>query len=142
MKTIPLTITARCKENPNCFFTGKNMPISIAIKNNESHDIDFPLLFVQKKGPSIKLIDTKTNRRVGLNTNLPDNKFRNTFTKIPPGESVSIDWIIYESELKQFGVDRVDLTAEISISTEIIQTGRKDNFKLSGVGIIKIIEEE
>jgi hypothetical protein len=117
MNINPLSVSIECKDNPECFFYGENIPITISIKNDGASDIELPLIFMQKTGPNIKLIDTKKNRSTFLKRNLADPALRKTLTKIAPGKSVSIDWILINTEIEQFDNTSVDLTVEVTVQS-------------------------
>jgi hypothetical protein len=115
----PISITLTCVDNPTCEFTGGGIPIAIAIKNNLSTEIEVPMAFIQKTGPSIKLIDASSERTTWLRTNLADFKLLENLTKIKPGESASINWSISSFELQQFRHEFVDLTAQAMFRIKI-----------------------
>ncbi len=53
-----LRITAQCKGNDQCLFDGDDMFLVINITNTQQDEIEFPLTYLQKTGPVVKLIDT------------------------------------------------------------------------------------
>jgi hypothetical protein len=114
-----ISITMTCTDNPTCEFTGSKIPISIAIKNNLSTEIEVPIAFMQKTGPSIQLVDTLSEKVAGLRTNLADFKLLENLTKIQPGQSASINWLISSFELQQFRHEFVDLTAQARFRVKI-----------------------
>jgi hypothetical protein len=121
---LPVSILLTCADNPTCEFTGDRMPISIAVQNNLSTEIEVPLTFIQKTGPSIKLTDSLSGRTTSLRTNLADHGLRNNLTKIAPGRSASINWSISSFELRQFRNEFVDVTAQ---ATYWMQIRKGDN---------------
>ncbi len=119
MNDSPISITLTCVNNPTCEFTGIEIPIAIAIKNNLATEVEVPIAFMQKTGPSIKLIDTLTEKVAGLRTNLADFKLLENLTKIKPGQSASINWVISSYELQQFRHEFVELTAQATFRVKI-----------------------
>ena len=115
----PLTITVTCKDNPSCVFQGEDLFLEIAVTNTTSGTIGFPLAFVQKTGPSIRLSNPRTREETNLRTNLADFALKEDFTPIAPGQSVLLRWVIHASELRDMGGADVDLRARITVSAEI-----------------------
>lgn len=122
-----LTITAKCRGSDPCQFVGKDLFLDISIRNNEKTEIGFPLAFVQKTGPIIRLIDTRTKAETHLHTNPADFALLERFTPVPPGQSVALEWVIMAGELKQFG-EIVDLSAEITLKAKIKVGNRRADF--------------
>jgi hypothetical protein len=124
-----LIITAKCKENEKCLFKGEDLFLDIKVTNNQNTVIDFPLEFIRKSGPLIKLTDIRTQTETYLKPNLADQKLREKFTPIPISGSVSVEWVIMSEELKQFGNDYVDVSAEIIIMADIRVKEEKIEFR-------------
>ena len=123
-----LTITCQCKRNSQFQFDGQDIFLEITITNNLRVDVGFPLSFIQKTGPVIKLIDTRTKMENNLKKNLADFELRQKYTYIQPGQSVNIQWVITGDELKQFGGNPVDVVAEITIMTKLDVSGKQVDF--------------
>jgi hypothetical protein len=125
MSDTMLKIQVTCDDNPQCTFVGNDMPISIRISNTHDRPVGFPLAFRQKTGPYILLIDTATQAQKQLKTNLASLDLREQFTTIEPGQSVSLSWMISCNELKQFAGLRVDVTAQINITADVLVDDQK-----------------
>lgn len=132
-----LSITAKCEENDRCIYDGKDIFLLINITNIHDVKIGFPLNFLRKTGPIVRLIDNHTKTDSYARTNLADFDLREKLTIIQPGESVSIKWIITSHELEQFSnykdgtrFDKpyVDVTAKITIKTDIQVNGATVEF--------------
>jgi hypothetical protein len=52
-----LEISATCHDNAACIYDGDNMKIDITIKNSGPDIIGFPLEYIIRRGPKIKLIN-------------------------------------------------------------------------------------
>lgn len=139
MNLNPLSISIQCKDNPECIFSGENMPIVISVKNDGPSDIELPIAFMQKTGPSIKLINNKNNRSVFLKKNLAPPELRKNLTKLAPNKSILIDWVLINSELQQFGNESIDLTAEVTIQSLKTEKSKDQTETLNSVGRIRIL---
>lgn len=126
MKNLSLDVKATCENgvedgegNKMCVFEGKDIFLDIKITNNDRAVVGFPLEYLQKTGPIIKLTNFNTGAETYVPINLADRALADKFTPIQPGNLVSIKWMISSSDL-----GRIDshLTAEIIVKT-IIQTG-------------------
>jgi hypothetical protein len=135
-----LVITARCRENERCLFKGEEMFLDIKIINPLNTAVGFPLEYVRKSGPIIKLIDTRTKEETYLKPNLADQDLREIFTFIPSAGTVSVDWVIMSEELQRFGGDYVDVTAEITILADIQVKGKTVEFR--GADAIRIVSRD
>jgi hypothetical protein len=140
MKSQLLIIEAKCRGNDQCLFEGKDLFLDISIINNQEIEIGFPLEYVQAKGPTIKLIDTRTQKETYLKTNPPPGRLLEKFTLIQPGKSVAIEWVITSGEIQQFGGDDVDLSAEITIMTVLQMSGEKVDFR--GSDTLRILSKD
>lgn len=134
-----LEISVKCKDDPKCEFKDEDIFLEIFITNRSNGDIGYPLEFAKERGPSVTLRDTETKRESQLSTHLADWDLKTEFTVIKPGESVKIDWVVTEDELKQFG-EKVDLTIEVSLSDEVRVNGKVVEF--SGSGSTRIISKD
>lgn len=132
-----LDITVNCRDNQKCLFNGRDMFLDISISNIYDTEIELPLEYLQKKGPSIIVIDTYTQSELYLKTNLADPELMENFVKILPGDSVTMEWVIFSYELKQFSnnkdIKRIDLpyvnvVAKISVKTDLLVKGKKVDF--------------
>lgn len=134
-----LEISVKCKDDPKCEFKDEDIFLEIFITNRSNGDIGYPLEFAKERGPSVTLRDTETKRESQLSTHLADWDLKTEFTVIKPGESVKMDWVVTEDELKQFG-EKVDVTVEVSLSDEIRVNGKIVEF--NGSGSTRIISKE
>lgn len=123
-----LSIAAACQDHDPCRFTGEDLFLDIRVRNDQPVAVGFPLAFIQKTGPVIRLIDVRTKAETFLPKNLADLALRDRFTAIPPGGSVGIAWVISADELRQFEGERVDVFAEITIATQVRVADRAIDF--------------
>lgn len=138
MNDSSISVIVQCTANPDCLFTGDDMPVVVSIKNNQPISIELPLAYLQKTGPIVKLIDNTSRQEVFLKKNLASHDLRKTLIKIQPGKSASIDWILTSSELLQFNSEAVDITAEITVSTNIKTTAKDFPSEVTASGSVKI----
>jgi hypothetical protein len=124
MNNQPFAVNVKCRANEQCLFEGKEMFLDIAIINNQNTTLNFPLEFVQKNGPIITLIDTRTKAETVLKRNIANPALLDKLVSIKPGESANVEWVITAEELRRFG-DEVDLSAEVTIMAEIPVNGKK-----------------
>jgi len=135
-----LAISAKCRGNAPCLFEGQDMFLEIRITNNHDEQIGFPLGFVQKTGPTIRLVDLRTKAETYLRTNLASFDLREKFTQIQPGESVVLEWVITGDELKQFGGHNVDVSAEIIVVAGIQVSAKRIEFR--GSNTLRIVSKQ
>lgn len=133
-----LSIAAACKDHDPCRFTGEDLFIDIRVRNDQPAPVGFPLAFIQKTGPVIRLIDVRTQAETFLPKNLADLALRDQLTTIQPGGSVAIAWVISADELRQFGGDRVEVQAEITIAAKVRVSNRDIDFK--GTTMLRITD--
>ncbi|GGY55914.1 hypothetical protein [Pseudoduganella albidiflava] len=118
-----LSVTATCRDNPSCVFSGENLTVDIVIKNESTVDIGYPLQFVTRRGPSLKLIDNKSGEERPLRTNLAPHRLLEEFTIIKPGDSIALDAIISQHTILALSTGQVDLTAEVVPAADIQVNG-------------------
>lgn len=134
-----LDITVKCRGNDQCIFEEQDVFLDISVTNTQETEIGFPLDYLQKTGPIIRLIDSHTEADTYVKTNLADFDLREKFTAIQPGESLAIEWVLTSDELKQFGGPYVDVSAEITVMAEIQLEGEKVEFR--GTYTLRIVTE-
>jgi hypothetical protein len=84
--------------------------------------------FFQSSGPGIKLIDTQTKRETYLPTAIANFDFKEKYTTIQPGKTLTVEELIYTGDLDQFGGPGVDVSAEVIITADILVDGKHVNF--------------
>jgi hypothetical protein len=131
-----LTVAARCRANAACLFEGQDMFVDIAITNTHTSDIRFPLEYVRKNGPLVKLTDVRTKAETYLQRNLADPALLEKLTTIQPGASVEMEWVITSDELGRFGGADVDVFAEFTVAADVQTDGRE--VKFSGASTLRI----
>lgn len=126
----PLAIHAKCRGRDQCVFDGQDLFIDIAIVNNGTVPVGFPLAYRQKTGPYIRLVDRRTKAESTLHTNPVNPALANEFTNIPAGKSVIIEWVIKPAEIQQFARPdvEIDVSAEIVIGCKIRVKGNVEEF--------------
>ena len=135
----PLTITVTCKDNPSCVFQGEDLFLDIAITNTTAGTIGFPLAFIQKTGPSIRLINRRTGQETNLRTTAADFALKDDLTPVAPGRAVTLAWLITVFELRQMGGADVDLLAEVTVSARIAVNGQRVPFLATDT--LRIVEK-
>lgn len=112
-----ITIRIECLENENCKYEGKDLPIKIQIYNHFPKEIAFPLKFLKKRGPVVKLTCLNTGKSVFLRSGITDPAWKKELTKVLPGGFVEFGWVLFRDEMEQFGRE-VSLAAEFNVETE------------------------
>jgi len=132
-----LTITIKCPGNDGWLFDDTDMHLDIVITNASSLRIGFPLEFLQRTGPSVRLVDTRTKAEAYLKNNLASFDLREKFTVIQPRDSVVVKWVITSGEIQWFRSHHVDLNAEITVAATIDMNGEKQDFL--GMDTVRIV---
>jgi hypothetical protein len=114
-----LEISATCHDNAACIYDGDNIKIDITIKNSGPDIIGFPLEYIIRRGPKIKLINETNQESRNQRISLAPYELLKKFKKIYPGESIMFDAIIPSSEILIFQQDPIAVTAEVRASVEI-----------------------
>ncbi len=112
------------------------MFVDITITNNQSSDIRFPLEYVRKNGPLVKLTDIRTKAETYLQRNLADPALLEKLTTIQPGRSVEMEWVITTDELRRFGGSEVDVFAEFTVTADVQTSDEEITF--SGTSTLRI----
>jgi hypothetical protein len=123
-----LTVTASCRNADPCVWRGGDLFVDIQVANAGTRPVSFPLAYLQKTGPSIRLVHARTGEETQLRRNLAPEALRDELTVLAPGQSVVIAWVIHDSELVQLG-EEVDLTAEILLFGEARVEGQPLEFE-------------
>jgi hypothetical protein len=139
MNVQPVRVRATCRD-ADCRFTGQDMFLDIGVINDHAAEIGFPLRYVQKKGPIIRLIDARTRKETYLRTNPADEDLMEELTPIAPGQSVVIEWVIKSSELQQFGGRYVDLLAEVTLVASVKVGG--DRADIRAADTLRIVSKD
>lgn len=135
-----LSVHLSCHENPACTYNGGNMKVDIKITNTSPEEIGFPLAYIKRRGPTATLIDKESKEKLPLDINPAPYKLLKDFTKIKPGQSLTMDTIIWEPDIKHFRKEFVDLILEISPSVKIqinkngdlVHFGEKSTLEIKG----------
>ena len=111
-----LTVSASCKGANGCSYNGaRELFIEVNIANVSEHDVGIPLEYVKKTGPSVALEDKKTGKKTYLKVNLADRSLKDKLTILHPNTSMAFEWVIFDSELKQFDSLHVDVLATVAL---------------------------
>lgn len=135
-----LIVSAKCRGNDRCQYEGKDMFVDITIKNADDADVSFPLAFVKKAGPIIRMVDNATKEDIYLSRTPGDHSLLLQFVTIPPGQSVSMDWVLFKDELTHFGGTHVDVSAEITIKAAV--KFKDKPFEFLGKDTLKIVSKD
>lgn len=114
-----LNISAVCRDNPSCTYTGEAITIDITITNSGSNSIGFPLAYILRRGPVIGLSDELSDTTRSQRINLATYGLNKKFTEIKPGQSVTFDAIISNSEIMEFWHEKIDILAKIRAGVKI-----------------------
>jgi hypothetical protein len=123
-----VSVTVRCRGGDACPLADGDLFLDIHVENRLTTDIEFPLAFIRKTGPSIRLVHERTGAETQLRTHLADLDLRQELTVVPPGGSVRFAWVIHESELAQLG-SPIDVTAEVVVFGELRVSGKTERFR-------------
>lgn len=134
MNPLEIKINSEGQEKP--VFEGKNVPIEIRLFNPGPAVVGAPTEFIQKAGPSIKLIDQKTGAAMSLKRNLADMELLKQFKMIAPQKFEAIRWVIYKSEVNRVPGEG-DITVEVTIAADIQVNGKTVPF--TGKGTMTIV---
>lgn len=127
-----LAVNASCRDNPSCIYHEQDMVIDIVISNISAVDVGFPLAYLERRGPTVLLIDSVSNAQLPLRINLAPRSLLTNFVVLKPGQSVTLDTIIHRTQLLMFRKKFVDVIARVSPAVKI-QIG--DNRELVGLGV-------
>jgi hypothetical protein len=136
----PLMVEARCQTGTTCIFNGTDVPIEVTIVNTGAVPVGFPLAFRQTTGPSIRLVDRRSDAERTLRTNLASLALADEFTQIPPGGSARLTWVIKRSEIQAYvggAPADLDLTAEITVACKVQVGGQVQDY--SGSSTLHIV---
>jgi hypothetical protein len=121
-----LTVSARCRD-AGCPLTESDIFIDVTLTNRTSSTVEVPVAYLAKTGPVIRLVDRRTGAETFLRKKLADPELRARPTALSPGGTTSFAWVIFTSELRQFG-GPLDVSAEITIATDITVDGTVTKF--------------
>ena len=124
-----LNMACKCRANDPCLFEGQDMFVDISITNAQDTEVGFPLEYVQRSGPIVRLIDTRTKAVTSLKPNLADPDLKKNIVRIHPGGSVNVEWVITSDEIQQFEGPYVDLSAEFTVMAEVQVRGKPVAFR-------------
>jgi hypothetical protein len=138
----PLDIAVKCKGNAQCYLiNGEDMLfIEIIITNKHNSAIGYPLEYLKKTGPIIRLTDVHTKKETDVATGTPYPDLQEKFTMIQPGKSLVLEWPIFSYDLKQISGMHVDVTAEITMTDRILVDGKNVLYK--DVKMIRIVSKD
>lgn len=125
-----IDVAIKCRNEEKCIYKGEKLFLfDIVISNRYKSVIGYPLEYLKTTGPIIKLIDTRTGKQNDVPTGPPDPALFEKFTMIPPGKSLILTWGIDSYDLKQFGGNNIDVTAEITMSDTILVDGKHISYE-------------
>ena len=136
------SIDVSCRENPACIYKGEDIKVDIKITNMSSKNVGFPLKYIKKRGPSVRLTDNIIGTNRPLRINLAPYDLLKSFTTIRPGESLSFDTTISSSEIVALREKFVDLGVEIVPAVKI-QVGEDSKvISFDTVAKLRIVGED
>ena len=131
-ETVPLQITVQCVPNPQCTYYGGNMKLELTVTNKNPTEIALPVEYMTRRGPFIKLADTRSKQRVSVGTGIPDYSWRSSLTKLAPGASFKFYWTISKYELE--GLESRPISARADVALIDIEGGIDADGKKKYVG--------
>lgn len=126
-------VSVSCRDSAECAFDGYEMTIDVKITNRGRHEIALPMEYLKKRGPTIELTDVTTHRESCTRPNLVDPELLSQMTRLSPGQSTSMEWVITEFELRQFNHENVNVLAHVTVRTKVQSEGRAVEVKGSDV---------
>jgi hypothetical protein len=115
----PFSITATCRDNPQCIFENEDIIVELSIRNDAPHEVRIPLEFIDQSGPYCALIDNETGKKITLRVGLPDHLKIEDYVIIKTKETVKMVRRISVSNIRATRSEMVDLTAKLTIAGPI-----------------------
>ncbi len=112
---VPLKLVVQCVENPQCVYDGWHMRLELTVTNIQSEAISLPMEFISRRGPFIKLTDTRTKREIFVSTGIPNYAWRTSMTVLGPGESFKFQWSISKFQIEELESVPVNADAEVTV---------------------------
>lgn len=128
MTTPPLAINVTCKDNDECLFRGEDIYLDIDISNKHDTRIGVPLAFIQKTGPVVRLLDSRSGKESYVPKKLASFDLKNEITWIEPGQSVQLAYMVSSNELRQFDTRYVNVELEVTVMLECQIDGTATDF--------------
>ena len=142
MEKIPLEVSIKCTDNPSCIYGGTEIPVEIIIRNDADYEIGYPQLYIQARGPTMKLIDNLSGAEKILKVGLANHDLKSKFTTLAPNETLSVTSVIRTSELTSLRKEYVDLTLEVGVSANVKVRNSDEPEKYQGRARIRIIGKD
>lgn len=136
-----LTIKATCNQGKTCYFDDKDLFFTIEIRNNHHQEIGFPLEYIERKAPSIKLINKSENKETDVPTSPANSDLENKLVFIKPNETEKIKSVIPTYIIKNISGSSTEILAEINIFSKITikEEGMIKKIDFSEIDIMPII---
>lgn len=138
----PLSISLQCLGNAGCAYQRKPIDVLVTIRNDGSRDIGFPLDYLRKSGPIVKVIDTDTGAVTYARRGLANPALKTQFTTIAPGDSISMEIDVHPADIETFRIKKVDISVEIILKGDIRIDGETQLQDYQGGAKIRIIEKD
>jgi hypothetical protein len=119
MNNNALLVTAECRNNPTCEYTGEDIVVDITVRNISADIVYFPLAYLKARGPAGTLINNRSKAERPLQLSLAPHELKEEFTLLKPSQAVTFDTQISRSEILALESDYVDVTAVISPAVNI-----------------------
>jgi hypothetical protein len=124
-----LVVEATCRGPAACTLVpGEDLWFDIKLTNPTEGNIEVPLAYLQKTGPVIRLVDRRGGE-THVRRPLADPDLKGQLTAVPPGGSVMIAWVLHDADVAQLGEGVAEVTAHLTIATDLELDGRTQPFK-------------
>lgn len=142
MSNGPFSMTAQCRDNPQCIFDKTEIFIDLEILNNSRNAVGLPLTFINQIGPYCTLVDNETQEKIQLRVGLPDHSKSKDYVKIQPNETIKLVRRITPGQIRSIRPEMTDLTAKITVSGLVQLVEGQDPVKFDNHVDIRIIGKD
>lgn len=126
----PLSMSVTCRTGVVCVYDGQDLPLLLTLTNAHAREVGVPLEYLRATGPAVRLFDEQ-QRETSLKRNPGDEALRRKWTRLAPGASVTVPWLLHPDEIEAFGGLEPDFGAEVVIRTELEVDGKVAEQQLS-----------
>ena len=121
-------------------YRGDDVLLDVELTNPRGGEVGFPIDFMQRAGPIVRIVDNNTGVEAYVDRSLADLALLEQFTMIGSGQSASIRMLLGEEDLCQFDEHRVDVTIEVILLAKILVNG--SHLEYRGTATLRIVQEE
>jgi hypothetical protein len=110
------SMTAICTDNEKCIFYNLPIAVVLTITNTSNAEVAIPAEFIKRKGPYLKILDSRTGKVVTMGTGMTDPALLQKLTVLPAGHSLKLSTTINADGVEEFGPAMIDVVARFSVS--------------------------